>query len=194
MGLVRSRREKNAGLIETYGVIYLGGHPEYPKRKAGKIEFKVFDDQFEFTPTISTKGWFTGFTIPYKVVLDVQIVQRQVGTVEGLLGGLNSRQLNQPNNIHISYENADGESVLLRLEMLSGVTVMGQARKCQEFEDRLRVHNIREKFLLVPDRVVQEKTSGDIPAQIEKLAALLNKGILSQEEFEAKKTDLLSRI
>jgi hypothetical protein len=30
--------------------------------------------------------------------------------------------------------------------MLTGVTVMGQAKKCQEFEDRLRSHHIRERF------------------------------------------------
>jgi hypothetical protein len=126
----------------------LGGHPEYPKAKHGKIAFKVFEDHFELIPTMGTKKWFRGLVIPYDRVLDLQIVQRQVGTVEGILGGLDSRQLNQANNIHISYEADSDEMVLLRLEMLSGITVMGQAKKCQEFEDRLRAHHIREKCLV----------------------------------------------
>ena len=36
--------------------------------------------------------------------------------------------------------------------------------------------------------------SSDIPEQIEKLASLKEKGILSEEEFQAKKTELLSRL
>lgn len=193
MGLF-GKKEEEEGLIESYGVVYKGGHPEYPKEKAGKIEFKVFEDRFEFLPTMSTKKWFKGLTIPHNRVLDLQIVQRQVGTVEGILGGLDSRQLNQPNNIHISYESDSGEKVVLRLEMLSGITVMGQAKKCQEFEDRLRTHHIREKFCSVQDEAAQEKPGEDIPAQIEKLAALRDKGIISQQEFDTKKADLLLRM
>ena len=194
MGLF-GKKEKEEGLIESYGVVYKGGHPEYPKAKVGKIEFKVFEDRFEFLPTMGTKKWFKGLTIPYNSVLDLQIVQRQVGTVEGILGGLDSRQLNQPNNIHISYESDSGDKMLLRLEMLSGITVMGQAKKCQEFEDRLRAHHVREKFRCVQDEeATQAKMAGDIPAQIEKLAALRDKGIISQQEFDTKKTDLLSKM
>lgn len=36
--------------------------------------------------------------------------------------------------------------------------------------------------------------SADIPEQIEKLSDLKNKGIISEEEFQAKKTELLSRL
>lgn len=178
--------------IECYGVNYRGGHPAYPKAKVGKIEFSVFRDRFELQPTLGSK-WFAGLTIPYSAVLDLDIVQRQVNTVEGLLGGLDSRQLNQANNIHITYQD-DEEMVLLRLEMLSGITVMGQAKKCREFEDRLRVHGIRGRLRQTPSGPAEGQVADDIPAQIEKLAGLRDKGILSDAEFEAKKTDLLSRM
>lgn len=36
--------------------------------------------------------------------------------------------------------------------------------------------------------------SSDIPEQIEKLSALKDKGIISEEEFQSKKTELLSRL
>ena len=176
--------------IECYAVNYRGGHPAYPKAKVGKIEFSVFRDRFELRPTLGSK-WFTGLTIPYSAVLDLEIVQRQVGTAEGILGGLNSRQLNQANNIHIRYVSPDG-TVLLRLEMLTGVTVMGQAKKCRQFEDRLRVHKIREKF-----RQTESVASGkslpadDIPTQIAKLAELHAAGSLTDEEFAAFKAKLM---
>lgn len=186
--------KKEEDLIVSYGVVYKGGHPDYPKEKIGKIEFKVFKDRFELLPTMGTRKWFQGLIIPYTRVLDLQIVQRQLGTVEGILGGLNSRQLNQANNIHITYENEQGQEVLLRLEMLSGITVMGQATKCLELEDRLRVNGVRDKFKQRPTESAGNVPEDDIPSQIEKLAGLRNKGILSEEEFETKKADLLSRM
>ncbi len=89
------------GLIATYGVVYRGGLPEQPKEKAGKIDFKVFDDRFGLLPTLGTKGWFKGLNIPFADVSDFQIVQRTVGTFEGILGGLDSKQLNQANNLQL---------------------------------------------------------------------------------------------
>jgi lysophospholipid acyltransferase (LPLAT)-like uncharacterized protein len=59
------------------------------------------------------------------------VVERQVSTFETMASALNSKQLNQGNNINIAYDSPNGPS-LLRLEMLSGVTVMGQAEKCLE--------------------------------------------------------------
>jgi hypothetical protein len=60
--------------------------------------------------------------IPYMAISAVEIADRTVTTFEGLAGGLNSRQLNQKNNIHVSFLGADGPTVL-RFEMLTGVTV-----------------------------------------------------------------------
>jgi len=39
-----------------------------------------------------------------------------------------------------------------------------------------------------------EQSTQDIPEQIEKLSALKDKGIISEEEFQSKKTELLSRM
>ena len=184
-----------AGLLESYSVVYLGGHPDYPKEKAGSIGFKVFTDRFELSPTFGTKGWFKGLVICFDKTLGLEIVERQVGSLEGMLGGLNSRQLNQRNNIHITYRSDDGKEILLRLEMLSGVTVMGQAKKCQQFLDRMRTHGILAKFQVNPNAGrVPGNVADDIPTQIQKLAALRDTGILTEEEFANKKTDLLSKM
>jgi hypothetical protein len=180
------------GLIESYSVVYKGGHPDYPKEKAGNIELKVFPDRFELLPCFATKGWFKGLLIPFAMTFGLEVVERQLGSVEGILGGINSRQLNQRNNIHITYQSEVGKQILLRLEMLSGVTVMGQAKKCQEFLDRLRTNGILEK--LQPKPAMPAAAVADIPAQLEKLAALRDKGILSAEEFSQKKAELLARM
>jgi hypothetical protein len=190
-----AKKPKEDGLLESYSVVYKGGHPDYPKEKAAAIEFKVFGDRFEFTPKIGSKSWFHGLMIPYDSIHHFEIVQRQVGTVETILGGINSRQLNQPNNIHIEYDGWSGSLTLIRFEMLTGVTVMGQAKTCSVLLDRLRNAQILDRITRKEKPSVQAVViQPDIPDQIEKLAALREKGVLSQEEFEKKKAELLAKM
>src|ERR1019366_6996738 len=113
--------------------------------------------------------------IPYSDVVAVTIEQRVVGTGSALLGGLNSRQLNVANNIHITMDAPSGELVL-RLEMISGVSVMGQAKKCQELMDRLLTLGIRQKFRSAQEPHHKE-ASEDPLTQLERLAELRDKGI-----------------
>jgi hypothetical protein len=190
-----AKKPKEDGLLESYSVVYKGGHPDYPKEKAAALEFKVFGDRFEFTPTFASKSWFHGLTISYDSIHHFEIVERQVGTVEAILGGINSRQLNQPNNIHIEYDSGIGSPTLIRFEMLTGVTVMGQAKACGVLLDRLRNAQILDRITRKERPSVQAVViQPDIPEQIEKLAALREKGILSQEEFEKKKAELLAKM
>lgn len=192
MGLFGGKKEE--GLLETYGVTYLGGLPEYRKAKAGKIDLKIFRDRFEFHPTMAT-GWFKKTVIPYDTVTDVQLADRQVSTVEAMLGGLDSRHLNQKNNIHVHYKGASGEYVL-RVEMLSGITVMAQAGKCREFEDLLRTHGIRDRWAKRPEPPplphAASSSPPDIVSRLQQLAELKSAGHITQDEFDAAKLRLLT--
>lgn len=179
--------------LETYKVVYKGGHPDLPKAKVGEIRMVLTAEEFQFNPTIGSKSFWQPMQIPYRSVTDLAIVARQVSTAESLLGGLDSRQLNQDNNIHLSFVDGAGNRQLLRFEMLSGVTVMGQAKKCREFTDRLRNLGISDKFQQAATPRAAA-AAADIPAQIAQLAALRDQGILSAAEFDTKKADLLSRM
>lgn len=179
------------GEIDSYSVTYIGGLESYPKAKSGAIDFKICDDRFVLHPTMGTQNWFTKLTIDYKKINNFSIVQRQVSTMEALLGGIDSTQLNQATNLNIEYKDDFGIDLVLRLGMLSGLTVMGQAAKCKELLDLLRVKGILAKLSKVQ---VSSPQQFDIPEQIEKLADLVNKGILNKEEFELKKIELLRRI
>ena len=159
--------------LESYDVVYKGGLRDLPKSKAGKIKMDLYPDRIELLPTIGSKFW-TELTIPFRTISSLDIVERTLNTFEGLAGGLNSRQLNQKNNIHVTFAGAEGET-LLRLEMLSGVTVMGQATKCNEFEDRLRNFRVREQFVTSPPS--QTLPGEGISAALARLASLKADGI-----------------
>lgn len=185
------------GLIDSYTVTYKGGLRELPKAKLGKITLGIYNDRFCLTAgnDVARKFW-TNIEIPYNTISDVAVVDRAVSTFEGLAGGLNSRQLNQKNNIHFSFLGSDGPTVL-RVEMLTGVTVIGQAKKCQEFEDRLRSHQIQERFGAAamaqpPTQSAPQDVRVSAADELGKLAALRDQGILSDEEFQAQKRKLLA--
>lgn len=182
--------------LETYKVFYRGGLAHLPKSKTAEIQFLFWPDRFELLSTPSTRKWWTDLTIAYATVRELSVVERQVGTFEALAGGLDSKQLNQKNNIHIRYVDSDGSEVLLRLEMLSGFTVQGQARKCLEMQDRLRVHGIPERF--APSGTAAATTGGHAQTgvldQIRQLSELHAQGVLTESEFVQKKAELLGRL
>jgi hypothetical protein len=179
--------------METYKVTYKGGHPDLPKSRVGEIRLSLTPEAFVLNATMTSKKFWKALTIPYADVGSVEIVARVVSTFEGLAGGLNSRQLNQDNNIHIEYASPNGNWVLLRFEMLSGITVMGQAGKCREFEDRLRALGITRKFKQVVGNT-PSVAEDSVATHITKLAQLRDLGILTETEFNAKKTELLARL
>ncbi len=54
-----------------------------------------------------------------------------------------------------------------------------------------KMHNVRSGRLQQP---MQQPVPVDIPGQIQKLAELKNQGILTEQEFQQKKQELLSRL
>jgi hypothetical protein len=157
----------------------------FPRQSSGKL----LEDRFCLSAgnDVARKLW-TDLEIPCQSVSAVELADRTVSTFEGIAGGIKSRQLNQKNNIHFSFLRSDGPA-LLRVEMLTGVTVMGQAKKCQEFDDRLWSHQIRERFGMsaVPSspHAAQHASVTSAADELAKLAALRDQGILSDDEFPA---------
>jgi hypothetical protein len=214
--------KKDEGLIEKYKVNYKGGHPDYKKKKiADGIKLNLYEDCFEL-PKIGFKGWSKTLTIPYKDVIDVQTVEPEAkagffGTLENAVDALQNplEVLGSSvikNTIHITYE-TDGLELMLRLEMVSGtrsglnplayVALTGSdkartSQACLEMMDLLRTHKIRAQFRTAQNTDIKEDenlaSTEDIPIQLEKLADLLRKKIITQEEFDTKKTELLERI
>lgn len=185
------------GSLMRYQVVYLGGFPKKPNKKMDPTAFglNIMEDSFIFKPEYATMtSWFGDelFTIPYDKVVKFEIVRRQVTTSEALLGSGDTKNLEQDNNIQITYLDDTGNQQMARVEMLTGVTIYGQAEKCRELLDLLREKRILDK--LNRDTSAPAAKGDDILAQLEKLADLKAKGILSDDEFNAKKGELLAKM
>jgi len=139
---------------------------------------------------------FQPIDIPYDEVLSVDLAPKQLGAARAILGDLNSRQLNQFNNIHITY-NANGHELVVRLEMWTAgiTTISATANKSRRFMDLLRTERILEKFK--GDGAAVQATQAPAVSgadEIRNLAELRDSGILTEAEFQAKKTELLARM
>ena len=195
MGLFGKKKKKeDDGVLEKYSVIYLGGRPENPKALSGGIDLKLYSDHFEFVSSRFGERKWDPYEIPYNTISKMEYVQREIGKMEALLSiGEDTRDIQTNNNIHITH-NTDAGELVLRMEMMTGIHVAVQAKKCQELEDKLRTHGIRSQFISAPEEGSSSAAAPDIPEQIEKLGSLLEKGLINQEEYDEKKSDLLSRL
>ncbi len=190
-------KEAMEGAIIRYGVTYKGGLAEYPKIKTGEeIGLNIMEDCFYLKPTITSVKWFSEMAIPYEKIKKLEIVERKISNAEWLLSSSESdmKSMEQKNTIEISYTDSNDNAQLIRLEMLTGVSIYGQARKCVEFMDVLRQNGILDKFSSGENKADSGNKETDILGQIEKLAQLREKGILNQEEFEQKKASLLEKL
>lgn len=187
------------GAIKRYEVIYISGLPEYPKVKHGNaIGMNIMPDRFIFTKTSTSKDWFKGYEITYESILDLKIEKRTISTAEILLGAGDSANQQQENVICIIFTSDEGIELTLRVEMLTGVTIFNQAAKCREFMDILRQNRILKMIQGKAETETGNAKDGsgtiDVFEQLEKLASLKEKGILSDEEFQKKKEELLAKI
>ena len=187
----KAMRQPLEGAIIRYEFTYVGGLPDIPKRKVGAWGMNVMRDRFAFRVTNTTKDWLYDLDIPYDDITNIYIDKRDISTTEMLLGGGNDPNQQQENVVVIEYNDQSNQKATLRVEMLTGTTIYTQAAKCKEFMDILRREDILDKLKK------NEQNSGggdDIIAQIEKLSKLKDSGILSEEEFATKKTELLAKL
>ena len=188
---------QEGGLIR-YEVLYKGGHPDFQldKKKKPYILLDIMPERFSFLPDSLSEDWFTGFEIPYNSVVSLEIVERTISNTEMLLSSSNNNSdLRQKNVMEIKYIDEAGDEYVVRNEMLTGITVMGQARVCQEMLDLLRTKGIMKQFKGTENHNSDNASGGeDVLKQIEKLAALKESGILTEEEFNQKKAVLLETL
>ena len=163
---------------------------KYPKAKTGAIGLNVMKDSFILKKTITSKDWFEDFEIPYDTIQSFKIIKRQAGNWEMMLSNdaASARATEVENVLAITYIDETETEVLLRLEMLTGFTVYNQAKTCQDMLDVLRQNKILNRLNKDTPALANQPSSID---EVKKLKDLLDAGIITQEEFDAKKKQLL---
>jgi hypothetical protein len=208
-------------LLETYSVAYRSGIADLPHHKTASILLNLTTQFLVLEPTMASRKFWLRLSIPYENIFDITLAPHETSTVEGILGGIggtNTSRLSTDNNIDIRFVDAAGATHSLRVEMMTGLSVTGQAAIAQQLQNRLDLHGLRARFAApavtsapaaAPTAPLDAKpdasprapiapaaaTSPDeIVALIGQLAQLNTAGALTDAEFAAKKAELLARL
>lgn len=184
------------GCIQWYEVLYEGGlatiGAEKTKAGSGSIGMNIMPDSFYFKPTITAVDWFADLEIPYDKVKKFELIKRTVSNAELFLSSsaTDAASLATLNTMAITYDDVNGDEVYLKMEMLTGLSVQGQAKKCEEMMDVLRINKILPRLNMESNGSIQtsQLSAAD---ELKKYKDLLDSGIITQEEFDAKKKQLL---
>ena len=186
----QEHQEKVADLKDTRGsrlgaiqVEYMGGYGD--KRKAkGVLTF--FEKQTEFSAPLSTK-----FTILNSQIKDVVIegkdeVNRRVTVTRLLAIGIFAfalKKKNKDQEAYITLELTDGQEVILFVDNKAPMALRAKLAKV--------ISAVKQANASRQSQAIQPATQSSIADELAKLASLKEQGILTEEEFVAKKKQLL---
>jgi len=171
---------------------YMGGHPDWGTSGKGTLE--VNNDKVNFKSGLLGIG---GFQIPIKDVKGCSLqTQEQIShdvTLSRLLlfgvfaFGMKKKKVDTTRYLVITYtQNGIENSIVFQSD---SVDILSSA-----------IMKARQVYAKNHPEVQQQQTKSDntqaddIPTQIKKLSDLKDQGILTKEEFETKKKDLLSKM
>lgn len=121
--------------------------------------------------------------VPYEKIEEIERV-KGVGVKGASTADLAGKQL------EITYQNDLQHRICVRFEMAVAKLIgWGDVRACEEMMNFIKSNGIMKKF-----QSPQLTSAHDIPAQIKQLAELRDAGVLTDEEFEKKKAELLARL
>lgn len=189
-----ARKKENApleGAFIKYKVIYLGGLEGLTK-SIYNIGLNIMEDRFVLKPDHASLGKIDTIEIPYVTIEELRIVERTLSTAELLLTN-DAKGLVQENNIEIRYMDATtSHEIVLRLEMLTGLTPASQAGSCREMMDLLRQKRILKLIGDNTKEVSEQAASTSYLDDLAKLAELKNQGIITEEEFQLQKQKIMN--
>jgi len=181
----------DAKLFTTAICDYLGGHPDIEQRTIGNIF--VNKKGLFFDASMSPKYFY----IPIQNIIKSEFKnEEQISkdvTLTRLLAfgifafGLKKKRKEVQNYLVVTYDENGIENTII-LESKNASALASAIIKARQLYAK---ENPQEQVL---DHAADKSAAEDIPGQIKKLAELMEQGILTQEEFENKKADLLSRM
>ncbi len=181
------------GALSKYSMVYEGGLEQFKPKSSDPcaIGLNILPDRFVMKPEHGAMNtWFgdTTYEIPYNKIIEFKTTNRGMGS-----------SANIESILLISFITDEGKNRRIRLEMLDGFTYVGQEQKLREMinflDDKGIMGLINNKENDNKSQSSNSGNSSDDPiAQLEKLSMLKQKGIITEEEFQSKKAEMLSRL
>ena len=181
-----NRTAINAKPLVSYRVIYMGGIPAFPGI-LGRTTLSLYEHGFSLTSEKLKNQYFS-----YADVVSWLVIRERSS-----YAAANPSATFGPRHIRIEYVDEREQTQAILLEMFSSVFLPKQARDCQKLIALMKQHKIFDKFrpaTPLPHADAGKPASFEAVELIEKLAALHQAGVLTDEEFQSKKAQLLEKL
>jgi Short C-terminal domain len=169
-------------LVYQVGATYEGGHPEYLQKMSGNLSVRstgvLFNGRNSLPVSISDVIGCELHPMQFGLVRSIFASRARALQVQLVMAHLMCLIKEQP------YE--------LRFHIHGSLTIPGESENARKFRDAL--YTLKPQFANLASPLLPQPSSGDIPRQIRQLDALRREGILTDEEFDQKKGELLSRM
>lgn len=178
---VADTKDRRGNRLEALSLQYMGGYGD--KKKAQGI-LTFYDKQTEFSSPLSTK-----FTIDNGQITNVAIegkdeVNRRVTVTRLLAVGIFAfalKKKNKDKEAYLTIELADGQEVIFFIDKKSPMELRTKLAKV--------ISKVKQAGVVA--QVSQQSSQGSVADELTKLAKLKEQGVLTQEEFDKKKSELL---
>lgn len=168
-------------LLRSYKVSYISGIASFPKIQRGLL-MQLYTEGIVFSGKSFPFIW-----IPYHCVFSFVLVVGYGSRLDYRPSDMGSAKV-----IELTYRNSNNQKGMLKFELAPTINVFKDHRTRMELIPFMKANGIFDKFMKVSP--LSQEPQADIYSQIEKLAELHHAGILTDEEFTAKKAELLKRI
>lgn len=180
---VAETKELRGNRLEALTLQYMGGYDD--KKKAQGI-LTFYEKQTEFSSPLSTK-----FVIPNGRIANVAIegkdeVNRRVTVPRLLAVGIFAfalKKKNKDKEAYLTIELSDGQEVIFFVDKKSPMELRTKLAKV--------ISSVKQAGVAAQTQASKQASQGSVADELTKLANLKEQGILTQEEFDKKKAELL---
>lgn len=133
--------------------------------------------------------------LPYTDIYDLELDNFKVSMARSIIAGGHDNDVHQLKNTLVVVCRIQGVKQRVRFEIWGGLSVHSGALNAQKIIDHLAV--VRHLFIQLPDPTAAPAAqvgSVSVTAELERLAALFERGILDEQEFKDAKAKLISKL
>lgn len=179
---VATTKEARGETLKSLSLDYMGGYDNYKKAK-GILTF--YEKQTEFNSPLSTKFTIQNDTIANIAIEGKDEVNRRITVTRMLAVGLFAfaiKKKSKDREAFITLELSDGQEVIFFIDKKSPMELKTSLAKVIS---GAKQRNVASKS------ATQQSAQLSVADELTKLAKLKEQGIITQDEFDKKKTELL---
>lgn len=178
---IATTKEARGETLKSLSVEYMGGYDNYKKAK-GILTF--YEKQTEFNSPLFTKFIIQNGTIANIAIEGKDEINRRVTVTRMLAVGLFAfalKKKSKERESFITLELSDGQEVIFFIDKKSPMELKTSLAKV--------ISGVKQKS--AANKSVAQQTQLSVADELTKFAKLKEQGLITQEEFNKKKTELL---